>query len=94
MFSDLAFLIMLGIGRLDIKFRCIILYTVPPGEFGNKILNIGLFLLRFLPHICSSYVGLLMSFLEVHCVLVLLSFGMLTFCQLTGLEDGFLQELG
>lgn len=53
MFSDLAFLKVLDVGRLDVKFRYIILYTVPPGEFGNKVLNIGLFL--GLPHICSSY---------------------------------------
>lgn len=47
MISGLAFLI-LDIGRLDVEFRCIILYTVPPGEFGNKVLNIeGFFLLQF-----------------------------------------------
>lgn len=42
MSSGLAFLI-LAIGRLDVEFRCIILYTVPPGEFGNKVLNIEFF---------------------------------------------------
>jgi len=47
MFSELAFLIMLDTGRLDVNFRYIILYTVPPGEFGTKVLNIGLFLLWF-----------------------------------------------
>lgn len=70
MFSDLAFLMMLDIGRLDVKFRCIILYTVPPGEFGNKVLNIGLFLLWFCFIFYSSYVGLLTSFPEGCCVLV------------------------
>lgn len=40
---------MLDIGRRVIKFRCIILYTVPPGEFGNNVLKMGLFLIHFFP---------------------------------------------
>lgn len=89
----MAFLI-LAIGRLDVEFRCIILYTVPPGEFGNKVLNIEIFFPSVLLHICFSSVGLLMSFLEVCCVLVVLPFGIVTFCQLSGLEDGSSQGLG
>lgn len=66
---------------------------MPPGEFGNKVLNIDFFFPLVLLHIYFSSFGLLMSFLEVCCVLVLLPFGILTFCQLPGLEDGFYKNL-